>query len=129
MDLHVSVCTAGSVHPVPPVVTDPVWVSRSPQDVQRAVCLPVPALPSAGSGIPADLCGADQQFATCLPLHRHHGAGRCQGKATSNLIPFDRHKAVIANMTTFLFFSISGASDDESSLLCQGERTKSSKLG
>lgn len=76
MDLHVPLCVAGSLHLVPPVVTNPVRVFSSPKVVQFAVWLCVPALPSSGSRIPAHICGGDQRFATCIPLHHHPGAGR-----------------------------------------------------
>lgn len=76
MDLHVPVCVGGSVLPVPPVVTDPVRVLRSPQVVYFTLCLCILALPSVWSGIPAYICCGVQRIATCVTFHRHHGTGR-----------------------------------------------------
>lgn len=88
VDLHVPVCADGSLHPVPPVVTDPVWVLSSPQVVQFAVCLSIPALPRYGSGIPAYICGGDQQFSTCFLLHHHPGTGRWPARLILVWSPF-----------------------------------------
>lgn len=149
VDLHVPVCVAGSLHPVPPVVTDPVWVLQSPQVVQFAVWLCVPALPSSGSGIPAYVCGSDQQFATCILLHHHPGTGKWQVwlflvSAGSHpqlgccimpyLLPYVKKfqmpfEMCYINSPIFIICLIPGASNDESTLLCQGECTKSPGLG
>lgn len=145
MDLHVPVCADGSLHPVPPVVSDPVWVLSSPEVVQFAVCLSISALPRSGSGIPSYICGGDQQFSTCFLLHHHPGTGRWPARlllvrSPFFFLPYVKHfqmpfKLSVGKISCnscrdhFIICLIVGASNDESPLLCQGECTKSPDLG
>lgn len=139
MDLHVPVCFAGSLHPVPAVVTDSVWVFSSPKVVQFAVRLCIPALPSSGSGIPAYICGGDQQFATCILLHHYLRTGRWPARLIFLFVwsvgPHPQlcyivPKLIYRHTKTLLFdYLIPGASNDESPLLCQGECAKNPDLG
>lgn len=134
VDLHVPFRVGGSLHSFPPVVTDPVRESQPPQVVECPLCLHLPALPILCSGIPAYLHRSDQQSATCFPLHCHHGTGPWPD-CYKYLSLFKKTCSIyfwisVGNVAKCLFIRLtSGAPDDESPLLHQGECTEGPDLG